>query len=229
MPFADFRLDYASQCTNCFWKQPEIPSHLRFGSKQLSVWYIKAFEHTNSPTRSKPWLFPEGGVEDNSAWMTEHEDKARTTCNSRVTGRAPKWLWVQRMSWLELIKERSEGCCKAPAEWGTPELVSLGDREQSQWLELGLSGQPERNYSLQQKICIPFSLANICIHADRLNSVVLPTESQSWTWLLGEGCALSQLCCWPALCTLGDLPREMLNGCLKSSCLEDTMRWNLCV
>lgn len=34
--------------------QPDIPSHLRFGSKQLSVWSIKAFKHTNSPTGSKP-------------------------------------------------------------------------------------------------------------------------------------------------------------------------------
>lgn len=98
----------------------------------------------------------------------------------------------------ELIKERSEGCCKVPAEQGTPELVSLGARQPSQGLRLG---QPEKlfspaanRYSLQP---------GKGVHAALLNSIVFPRESQSWAQLLAEGCTISQLCCWQALCTLG--------------------------
>lgn len=62
-----FQLYCASQCTHCFWKQPKIPSHLRFGSKQLSVWYIKTFEHTTVP------LGQSLGYSQREEWMIIHQ------------------------------------------------------------------------------------------------------------------------------------------------------------
>lgn len=186
-----------------FWKQPEIPSHLRFGSKQLSFWYIKAFKHTNSPTRSKPWLFPEGGVEDNSAWMTEHEDKARTTWNSRES-RAEHPNDSECRGWTGWGAEKGKvsRVLKGPSTARHSRTGVTGCTRTEPLAGAGAIRAARETIPYSSEYVFP-SAWQMCIHAALLNSLVFPRESQSRARLLGEGCTLSQLCSWQALCNLG--------------------------
>lgn len=164
--FADCQLDYASQCTNCSENSLKSPATLDLGasssvsgtSKHLSTQTVPLGQSLGYSPREE-WKIIQHGWLSMKTRQERHGTPESHGQSTQMTLSAEDELAG------ELKKERSAGCWKAPAQRGTPELVSLDAHKQSHWLELGPSGQPEKQfptaanmYSLQLGKCVSMQL-----------------------------------------------------------------------